>query len=290
MGLETYTGAAGKLLDCDVSLSDYKAESWANYPERFGFTAADIPELIRMASDPLFDELDADKTEAVWAPVHAVRALGQLRAEEAVAPLLELLLRDDDSFNQNIPQAIGLIGPRAIKPSTAFIQDSENDVWAQIFAVDSFEVLALNYPEHRQSCIDALIPVLENYPEREDELLDSSLIRALTELNAAEAAPLIETVFAHKDVDEFVTGSWPRVQVKLGLKQESDFTPEELRAKAPEAIEKLTELLFPEEGSLREASSSLRKKQPPLPQFESAPLKKASGFGGAKKTSKKKKR
>ena len=44
----------------------------------------------RLASDPVLDGAGSDSTE-VWAPVHARRVLGQLRAEESVLPLLAVL-------------------------------------------------------------------------------------------------------------------------------------------------------------------------------------------------------
>ncbi|WOD38196.1 hypothetical protein [Nodosilinea sp. E11] len=64
--------------------------------------------------------------------------------------------------------------------------------------------------------------------------------RSLGQLQAAEAiAPLadvlqrydlaaMEAAYSAKKVDEMFVGSWARVQVDLGLKQESDFTAEEL--------------------------------------------------------------
>src|SRR5579864_7878643 len=48
--------------------------------------------------------------------VHAWRALGQLRAVEAVEPLLELFdrLEDDDWVHEELPAVFGLIGPARI--------------------------------------------------------------------------------------------------------------------------------------------------------------------------------
>jgi len=54
-----------------------------------------VPDLIRMALDDELYWADSDSLE-VWAPIHAWRALGQLRAEAAVQPLTRLLARIDD--------------------------------------------------------------------------------------------------------------------------------------------------------------------------------------------------
>ena len=275
MGLESYTGSVAALLDCDASYNKYKAESWVNYPERFGLTEADVPELIRMACDPLFDQL-AETNKASWAPIHAVRALGQLRAEEAIAPLLKLLLQDDDYFKQNIPEALGLIGESAIAPTAKYFHNSRHAAHDRIFFMACLEAIATKHPQHRQSCIERLMAELENHESREDDFLDSCLIDTLAELKAAEAAPLIETVFSSKEIDETIATSWPMVQVRLGLKQESDFTPKQLKPKISER--------------LKAARRYVALKAKEIPQFPSPPLASVKGFGAAKKSAKKKKR
>ena len=60
-----------------------------------GITPEHIPELIHMMTD---DELHSASGEStrVWAPVHAWRALAELKAEQAIEPLLGLLQRVDD--------------------------------------------------------------------------------------------------------------------------------------------------------------------------------------------------
>ncbi len=55
---------------------------WPDYLE-MGFTEKDIPELIRMALDERLNNADIDSPE-VWAPLHAWRTLGQLKAEEEI--------------------------------------------------------------------------------------------------------------------------------------------------------------------------------------------------------------
>ena len=64
-------------------------KEWPDYLT-IGLGHEHIPELIRMVTDREF--LWADQNSlAVWAPVHAWRALAQLRAEEAINPLIGLL-------------------------------------------------------------------------------------------------------------------------------------------------------------------------------------------------------
>ena len=55
---------------------------WPDYLTTFGLGAEHVPELIRMTSD---SALNRGTGGDVWASTHAWRALGQLRAVDAVA-------------------------------------------------------------------------------------------------------------------------------------------------------------------------------------------------------------
>jgi hypothetical protein len=73
---------------------------------------------------------------------------------------------------------------------------------------------------------------LEKFTESDQEL-NSALVSDLVDLQAVEAAPLIEQVFEADAVDEMFAGTWPAVQVELGLKPKAAFSPEQLRPKLP---------------------------------------------------------
>jgi len=73
--------------------------------------------------------------------------------------------------------------------------------------------------------------------------LNTILIADLLDLKAVEAAPLIEQAFAAETVDEFMVGTWAAIQVELGLKQETDFSPEALKPKIPPEMAEMRQLL-----------------------------------------------
>ena len=87
---------------------------WPNYQE-LGIGPEHIPELIRMATDKQLNWADAESVE-VWAPIHAWRALGQLKAEAAIERLLPLFHEQEDSdwVGEEMPHVFKLIGPVAI--------------------------------------------------------------------------------------------------------------------------------------------------------------------------------
>ncbi len=66
-----------------------------------GFGPEHVGDLIHMTTDETLRWADSESLE-VWAPIHAWRVLGQLRAEAAIEPLLGVLAQTDD-FNDDWP-------------------------------------------------------------------------------------------------------------------------------------------------------------------------------------------
>lgn len=230
MSIETYNDPVSQLL----AYGDYRevaSESVPNYIDQFGLTAQDIPELIRMATDDELNTLDSDRPE-VWAPLHAWHALGQLKAEAAIEPLIGLFTSGDEYVYEEMPGIFGEIGGAAIPALAKYLVDGSEDIWALILAADCLREIAANNPDQREAAIAPLIQQLEHYADNDSDL-NSTLINNLTILKAVEAAPMMEQAFKTDEIDEFLTGSWARVQVDLGLKQEEDFAPEELKPKVP---------------------------------------------------------
>ena len=79
--------------------------------------AAVIPTLISILRD---EELGAeDHPSGGWAPIHVTWLLGELRAEAAIAPMLELLRLTawDAIIHDNIIQAMPMIGAPVVEPA-----------------------------------------------------------------------------------------------------------------------------------------------------------------------------
>lgn len=184
-----------------------------------GFGPEHIPDLIRMATDEGLRWADSESLE-VWAPIHAWRVLGQLRAEAAAEPLLDTLAQVDDDNDdwvlEELPDVYGLIGPAALGLLTTYLADDDHGLWARITAASAIAKIGLQHPQTRDTCVAALISVLKRFMEQ-DETLNANLIYNLTELRATEAAPLMEQAFAADRVDEMVMGGWQEAQVELGL-------------------------------------------------------------------------
>jgi HEAT repeat protein len=194
-----------------------RREPWPDYLA-MGFTAEHVPELVRMAIDEDLAEGAEDDDPRWYGGVHAWRALGQLRAEAAVEPLVGLLDGDDDWAFEELPDVLGMIGPAAFEPLRAAL--------AKWSLASSFEAgtaarglveIAKRFPETRDAAVAALARQLRWWA-RQDLDLNTMLVHDLVELNAVEAAPAIEEAFA---ADAVNTGwgeeDWEDVQVALGL-------------------------------------------------------------------------
>lgn len=202
-----------------------KAEDWPDYSQ-LGLGSEHIPDLIRMATDQsLIEGEEEDEESVTWGgPIHAWRALGQLHAEAAIEPLLSLFQtqKDNDWVMEELPDVFGMIGPTALPSLKTFLADSSNDEWARITASTSIEKVGIYSPEARSTCIEILSNQMEAFLAKEmfvedDYEVNSFLIVALTNLQAKEAAPLIERAFNADRVDESIMGDWMEVQYDLGL-------------------------------------------------------------------------
>jgi len=190
---------------------------WPNYLD-LGLGPEHADELIEMATDEELNWADPDDL-GVWAPVHAWRALGQLRATAAIEPLLHLLheLEDNDWASDELPVVYGMIGWEAIPALSRYLEDERFGLYPHIAAAGGLEQIGLTDPSARAECVEVLSRSLERFGEN-DPSLNGFLVGYLVDLRAVEAAPLMERAFAGGHVDVMVVGDWEDVQVELGLK------------------------------------------------------------------------
>jgi PBS lyase HEAT-like repeat len=225
--VNSYAPPVNKLLIYGEA-KDSRPNRWPDYLE-LGLGPEHISELIRMATDENLNWADSTSLE-VWAPTHAWRALGQLRSEAAVEPLLSLFktLDEDEWVPDEIPEVMGMIGPAALPALARFIADGLSDEHTRIGAMSSIDQIGNRWPEARSACIEILVRQLELFAENEPEI-NAFLILSLVKLKATEALPLIERAFTAGSVDESILGDWEDVQVEFGLKSEEEVEARRMR-------------------------------------------------------------
>jgi hypothetical protein len=252
--MSSYTSPVDKLLTYG-NPKELDGDPWPDYLT-LGLTSEHIPELLRMTTDRELLGADSDAGPEGWGPLHAMRALGQLRDISALEPLLaasDLLLDDDEGLGdwalEELPEVYALLGPQGIPSLTAVLSNTSRDLYVRSDAAHGLELIAQKYPEYRAACIETLTQVLAATHERYSEL-NGFIIAHLIHLKAIEAASAIEQAFAADEVDLIITGDWDDVQVDLGLKEPS--------AHPERNFSSLASILSPQQDSLSSASPSPR--------------------------------
>ncbi|HEY0017529.1 MAG TPA: hypothetical protein VGC13_14555 [Longimicrobium sp.] len=196
-----------------------RGDDWRDY-RQMGIGPGHVPDLIRMAGDPELNHADEDDPR-VYAPLHAWRALGQLAAPEAAAPLAQLLVRlpDDDFADEELPEVLGMIGAASVDPVAAVLADPALEEETRISATRALHEIATRHPELRDRCVEVLTRQLERWAEQ-PEGLNGFLVDYLVELRAVEAAPLMQAAFEAGLADPSIRGDWEDVQIDLGLLEE----------------------------------------------------------------------
>ena len=197
---------------------DHDPANWLDYATEFGIGPEHVEALIRMACDDALHHADSD-SGAVWAPVHAWRALGQLRAEAAIEPLLELLpaLADDDAADSDLPVVYGMIGAAAMLPISRLLSDRSLEPSAEATAILALKEIGRQHPECRDDCVGMLAPLLA--PDRAaDDWTNGFVVSALLDLHAVEAIEAIRDAFRRNAVELFVAGDVEDVEIELGFR------------------------------------------------------------------------
>ncbi|NER81612.1 MAG: hypothetical protein F6K42_19015 [Leptolyngbya sp. SIO1D8] len=253
-------------------------------------------------------ELDAglDPDLVVWAPIHAWRALGQLKAVEFLQAALPILKEYElDWAWDEFPKVLQLIGPPVIESLGAIIAAETTEDLAAGTLIEGLQRIAEQFPETRDRCVTLLTNVLQEYAQNEDSV-NAALISALLKLKAAtESLALIEAAYQAEKVDEFYAGTWAQIQVELGLKTKADFTEAELTPKMPTAITEMRKTLEPLERMRKPDAFSLGLPLDPStfpstkpPAFDDMLISQSAtighdakkGFGGSQTSSKKSKK
>lgn len=194
-----------------------RGPNWPHYLT--DLTEADVPDLIRMATDLTLHTADGDSPE-VWAPVHAWRALGQLRAVAAVEPLAGLFgehdLEDDDWVHEELPEVFVLMGPDCLPALARFLGDRAIDRYGRSSIADTMAKIGNQYPDARGEAVRLLAFQLERAEDESPEL-NGFVIAALLDLHGIEALPMMQRAFEADAVDCSIAGDWYVVLSELGL-------------------------------------------------------------------------
>ncbi|MGJ0486124.1 MAG: SEC-C metal-binding domain-containing protein [Methylomicrobium sp.] len=192
--------------EAQLPLSDYLS---------LGFTTEHVGELIRMATDPELLNADEGSSE-FWATVHAWYALGQLKATEAIASLLDLhdQYPYDKLFSEEFPKVVALMGVSAIPALKDYLWDTSKTEMTRSTALPCLEEIGLT---HRQECLTVFTEFLLQADES-CKSLAGLVICSFIKLRATEHIEIIRSTFNRGCVDISIPGDLEDVEIALGLR------------------------------------------------------------------------
>ena len=195
------------------------SRDWPDYLQ-YGFEASDEAALIQLIGDTSLHGAAGDSKE-VWVPLHAWRALGQLRSERAVMPLIELfeVLVEDDWALHELPTVMGMIGSAAIEPLGHYIQQQARDEFARATAMAGLSEIVKQHPTLRSR-------VLEHYrqyihqADNTESTINGLLVSYLLDIDGKELIDDVRDLFNRQCVDITCAGDIEDVEMALGLRLE----------------------------------------------------------------------
>ena len=195
-------------------------DHWIDY-RTLGIGDDHIGDLLRMMSDP---DLNTCETDAIWAPVHALRALGQLHPTDVFQDLLEFMTDQDhgydiDWFFGDAEFVLAMFGPSVIPSLQAFLMNDEIVDIARMTAASALAEIAKRFPDTRTECIAALMHRLDHF-NPEDGGLNGSVALTLGVMKAVDAYPAIKAVYEANAVDAFFFGDLEDREIQLGLREQ----------------------------------------------------------------------
>lgn len=192
------------------------------YLEPLGLTNEDIPVLVelvqRWAHEAHFEATVPDS--AMWAPVHAWRALGELRAEIVVPTLLVLLdtldRRGDEWMLEEFPSLCRRIGEPALDDLAGYLLDAGHTEYGRVAVAHGLQAIAAADADLRDRVCETLADVLRPLSAQHPDL-NGFVITYLADLVAVEHAELIERAFEEGVVNGTICGDWRRIAFELGI-------------------------------------------------------------------------
>lgn len=194
-----------------------------DYVGSLGLTQNDVGPLSEIANLwATTTEWPEDKNDTtIYAPVHAWRAMAQLRSADAVDHIIALqtalaIDRIDDWMYEDFGGLFAMIGPAAIDPLSVVLENAEAPEDIRNPAADAIGEIGKAHPEARDRCVALLGRLLANFDEQH-EAFNSFLLCAMKDMRAVECGDLIERAYAADAFDLALAGNWQMTRDELGL-------------------------------------------------------------------------
>jgi hypothetical protein len=167
--------------------------------------SAAVEPLLELAidQDALYEE-----PPICYAPIHALRLLGELRATEMIGELLAAYPMDEGldpderspatQWDADLPQVLGSWGTDAIELLWAFVDDERQEPGSHDAALSSLAYTTTVAPEQRADIVAGLRSRLQ---AAEDATMAAYLVMALGNIGAPDAYPEVMALFKAGKID-----------------------------------------------------------------------------------------
>lgn len=223
-----YPHPVSELLDHGpIKASAADVDNWFDYVGHYDIGEIDVPVLIDLMAENV--RVNPKYPNERYAPTHACRALAQLGdmvAEDYFVYLIEHSKKK--KLVKNATAALTVLGLANLELQKKFYANPATTDESRINIMKDICELAQRFPQTREGGVAFLVTTLSNYEHHTREM-NMFLVHYLVKMKATEASAVMEKAIKLGRYDDQLDGTWPAIQVTLGLAKESDFEPEELR-------------------------------------------------------------
>ena len=190
---------------------------------KHGFSEDDIDNLSEIAIDEDLKYTNSKDDKEMYAPCHAIMALGQLKTLE---PFTELMKRfdyfaDDDHYSSAIGYYLRKIALKKIEFLYDYFLDRERNIYNRMLIVEVLRDIVKDHSSIKTTLEDVLV----EYLQRDDELndaLNALVVFLLIDISKDKHIDLIREVFENKPVDVYYDGDLEDIEIRLGLRTKRD--------------------------------------------------------------------
>src|SRR5574341_1156700 len=209
-----------------LGATDIYTQPWPDYVTWLNLTEAHVPALLQIVLETPWENRDWEHEPDAWAPIHAWRAIGQLRAQAAIQPLIALIDRsvDNEWVWSEIPTVYAMLGPLAIPALSKYVRENGKKVASAYTAIMALSQIGQMYPDTAPLITIFLTERLSKAPENHPSV-NAYLVRALIDLKTDESVPVAREAYELGLVDASISGEWNDVLVEFGLAEPLDGSP-----------------------------------------------------------------
>jgi len=178
-------------------------QSVSDFARRTSLQASHAPDLLRLVLDEGLRGGWPAETPT-WAPLHALRLLGQLRAHQTAAPLLALMEDENDWLSDLLPSVWAAMGPKATPPLWDHLEQRAAPPIRRGNVIIGLSRMGQKHRSYRREVVDRFIKLLEESPP-DDKEANGYVVHALASLlKARQAWPAIRRAYDSNKLDDSI--------------------------------------------------------------------------------------